>query len=245
MGDKGKIDKLFSGGLDDFEASPQSDSWARINATMEKNHKKKRGLYLRWASIAAAMVLAFYAGYNFNQNADVETPTKEIKTQPGRPNYISDEKNSEQIEQIEQNDNLVLATKAKPNKNKSGLPNKSKNTPARDSATEESIAVNNTSKTSVSNNTSDPTVATSNPTTAANAIVAANIEDNSNDKIGNLELEPVETIEAQLDTFVEQKITSAAPMSSSNELLDYYEKTETSNALLSRFSVSAMIIPFS
>src|SRR5690606_9743812 len=90
MGDKTKIDKLFQDGLNDFEASPQSDSWARIHATLEKKQQKKRALYWRWASIAAAVVLAFYTGYYFNDNAETENYPETIN-QPvmAQPDYIS------------------------------------------------------------------------------------------------------------------------------------------------------------
>lgn len=68
MGDKKDIDKLFASGLKDFEANPPQNAWDSIIADVDQKKKAKRALIWRWAAVAAALILAFYAGYYFNDN---------------------------------------------------------------------------------------------------------------------------------------------------------------------------------
>ena len=93
MGDKKDIDKLFASGLQDFEATPPQDAWAGIIADVDQKKKAKRALIWRWAAVAAALILAFYSGYYFNdgqkdlpkqnydQNNSIATE-KEISNEP-------------------------------------------------------------------------------------------------------------------------------------------------------------------
>ena len=74
MGDKNKIDDLFSKGLGNFEASPNEDVWPKVKSSMEYQDRKKKAFYWRWASTAAALILAFYSGYYFNDLANSSAP---------------------------------------------------------------------------------------------------------------------------------------------------------------------------
>ncbi len=254
MGDNSKIDKLFSDGLNDFEASPQSDSWARINATMEKKQQKKRVLYWRWASIAAAVVLAFYTGYYFNDNTTIETYPNIQNTKPGNsnPDYISHEKSMEQSKLKEQDSKETTQPERGAQKLKSSPSDPIQNSKkvASNSSLSEKPALKNADNTSsASGNTSKQTVAIADKTSEweAESIVVSNFEENSNTDIESEEIATLETPDQTAETIEEPQVVLATPeeiqLNPSSEVLDYAENTQVDNSPFSRFSISAMASP--
>lgn len=251
MGDKSKIDKLFSGGLDDFEASPQSDSWARINATMEKKQQKKRALYWRWASVAAAVILAFYTGYYFNDNTALETYPQTAKPQSTneKPGYISHEENSEQNE-LEPKEIPVAKTQSKKIKNDvNPSVSKPQEVVSNTSFLKKAMATKS-DKADISNeNISKQILAEADEsfTSGEEAIIASNFEDNSTIEVEKTEITSVEKIDATVVTMEEPQVNLATPTETptrpSPETLDYTEKQEISKPTFSRFSISALVSP--
>lgn len=83
MGDKEKIDGLFKEKLGRFEADPAEDAWGPIQDRLNGRKRKRRVLYLRWMSTAAALVLAFFSGYYMqvgNQPAVMPDVSKDVVT---------------------------------------------------------------------------------------------------------------------------------------------------------------------
>ncbi|WP_417590925.1 outer membrane beta-barrel protein [Owenweeksia hongkongensis] len=254
MGDNSKIDKLFSDGLNDFEASPQSDSWARINATMEKKQQKKRGFYWRWASIAAAVVLAFYSGYYFNDNTTIETYPNIQNTEPNNsnPDYISHEESMEQSELNEQVSKETSQPERGTQKPKGSTSDRIQNLNkvASNSSSSEKPALKTNGKAgSASRNTSKQNVVIADKTWEQEAenIVVSNFEENSNTDIESEEIATGETQNQTVKTMEEHPVVLATPketqLNPSSEILDYAENPQVDNSPFSRFSISAMASP--
>lgn len=88
MSDKKHIDRLFQEKFKDFEAKPSANVWAGIQSNMEQPQEKTKTVFpiwLRFASIAAALVLLFTVGNlvfnnvttNANNTKIVDTNTTE------------------------------------------------------------------------------------------------------------------------------------------------------------------------
>lgn len=75
MGDKRKIDELFSQGLADFEANPGENSWTSISESLAKRRRRKIVAFWRWSATAAALILAFFSGYYLrNSKGNFQSP---------------------------------------------------------------------------------------------------------------------------------------------------------------------------
>ncbi len=74
MDKKDRTDELFRAGLEEFEPETPHDIWPRLSERLEAKKRKKRIAYWRWASLAAALVLAFYSGYYFQLSQEQEIP---------------------------------------------------------------------------------------------------------------------------------------------------------------------------
>ena len=84
MSEKKHIDRLFQEKFKDFEAKPSSNVWSGIQNKMEQplqKPKKVLPLWLRFASIAAALVLLFTIGnLAFNNNDKENNNTNVVDT---------------------------------------------------------------------------------------------------------------------------------------------------------------------
>lgn len=252
MEDKSKIDKLFSDGLNDFEASPQSDSWARINATMEKKQQKKRGMYWRWASIAAAVILAFYTGYYFNDNSINETYPQTEKALPKRSaaKHISDKKTSEPntVQQIDEANTGLGAPEE--NISSIALPNKKRQAtkPVTQSSKNMRVSSSETLPASTNLVVSNDSENAKSSSTSSDAVTASSFDYNSNSKTLNpenaAEFQAEEIVASEEVTQTTNTATENTPVSDTDLVDDYIQTSKTTNEYtLSRFSVSAMASP--
>ena len=84
MSEKKHIDRLFQEKFKDFEAKPSSNVWSGIQNKMEQPQQKPKKvlpLWLRFASIAAALVLLFTIGnLAFNNNDKENNNTNVVDT---------------------------------------------------------------------------------------------------------------------------------------------------------------------
>lgn len=80
------IDKTFRGKLEGFSVPPPPHVWDNIKGQMAGQRKKKRLAYFRWIAAAAVLVLAFLAGWYFNEKPEeIIPPAAENKVvQPGK-----------------------------------------------------------------------------------------------------------------------------------------------------------------
>ena len=69
MKDKNNIDSVFRRKLDDFAASPPPHIWENVKNQMAAQQRKTQRIYFGWISAAAAIILAFLAGWYFNENS--------------------------------------------------------------------------------------------------------------------------------------------------------------------------------
>ena len=78
MSDKKNIDRLFQEKFKDFEVKPNTNVWAGIQSKMEQPQEKTRTglpIWLRFAGIAAALVLLFTVGNLVFNNENTENTT--------------------------------------------------------------------------------------------------------------------------------------------------------------------------
>lgn len=87
MKDKNNIDNIFHRKLEDFSAAPPPHIWENVKREMAAQQRKTRRIYIGWFSAAAAILLAFLAGWYFNENS---ATTENMKASS---EIISQEKN--------------------------------------------------------------------------------------------------------------------------------------------------------
>ncbi len=74
MNENLNTNKLFREKLDGFSAQPPPHVWANVQGQLVAQERKKRIAYIGWISAAAVVVLAFLAGWYFNNNVETTTP---------------------------------------------------------------------------------------------------------------------------------------------------------------------------
>ncbi len=70
MKDKNNIDNIIRGKLEGFSASPPPHIWKNVQGQLAAQRRKTRRIYIGWISTAAAILLAFLAGWYFNENSE-------------------------------------------------------------------------------------------------------------------------------------------------------------------------------
>lgn len=107
MGNKNNIDQLFKDKLKGYTAEPAEDGWALVRERINKRERRKRMAVWRYSTMAAAVLLAFFTGYYFNN--DTPSP-EELLKETGTPVVDFDELNNQlqesgvQSEAIESNE---------------------------------------------------------------------------------------------------------------------------------------------
>ena len=107
MSEKKHIDRLFQEKFKDFEAKPSSNVWSGIQNKMEQplqKPKKVLPLWLRFASIAAALVLLFTIGnLAFNNNEKENNNTNVVDTNLENKNTTPNTSNTKTINRVSNN----------------------------------------------------------------------------------------------------------------------------------------------
>ena len=107
MSEKKHIDRLFQEKFKDFEAKPSSNVWSGIQNKMEQplqKPKKVLPLWLRFASIAAALVLLFTIGnLAFNNNDKENNNTNVVDTNLENKNTTTNTSNTKTINSVSNN----------------------------------------------------------------------------------------------------------------------------------------------
>ena len=107
MSEKKHIDRLFQEKFKDFEAKPSSNVWSGIQNKMEQplqKPKKVLPLWLRFASIAAALVLLFTIGnLAFNNNDKENNNTNVVDTNLENKNTTPNTSNTKTINSVSNN----------------------------------------------------------------------------------------------------------------------------------------------
>jgi len=75
MKEEKNIDNIIRRKLENFSAPPPAHIWHNVQAQMGAQQRKNRMTYIGWISAAAVVVLAFLAGWYFNDNLKVENST--------------------------------------------------------------------------------------------------------------------------------------------------------------------------
>lgn len=68
------MDKIFREKLEGFREEPPAFVWDNIQATLAGRKHRKRMAWYSWSAVAALLVLAFIAGWYFNDTAEKATP---------------------------------------------------------------------------------------------------------------------------------------------------------------------------
>lgn len=106
MSDKKHIDRVFQEKLKDFEVSPNSNVWGNIQNTLNKQegqNKKVFPIWLKYAGIAATLILLITIGNLLFNSKEVETPIKIVDTESLNSSKLNENLNSTQINAGNQN----------------------------------------------------------------------------------------------------------------------------------------------
>ncbi len=76
MKDKNNIDSAIREKLEDFSTSPPPHIWENVQGQLAAQLRKSRRIYIGWISAAAAVLLAFLAGWYFNENSALQENMK-------------------------------------------------------------------------------------------------------------------------------------------------------------------------
>jgi hypothetical protein len=68
------MDKIFREKLEGFSEEPPAFVWDNIQANLSGMRRRKRMVWYSWSAVAALLLLAFIAGWYFNESADRTTP---------------------------------------------------------------------------------------------------------------------------------------------------------------------------
>ncbi|MCF6333331.1 MAG: hypothetical protein L3J11_08600 [Draconibacterium sp.] len=125
MNENLNTDKLFREKLDGFSVQPPPHVWGNVQGKLVAQQRKKRIAYISWISAAAVVLLAFLAGWYFNDNSEITIPlSAEQKTVQPKTEIESAkiDKSAKQILsskliQIQQSDNKNIQDKSVLNPN--------------------------------------------------------------------------------------------------------------------------------
>ena len=97
------MDKIFREKLDGFSEEPPAFVWDNIQANLSGIRRKKRMAWYSWSAVAALLLLAFIAGWYFNESAEKQVPqvAETEKVNPVEKNNIE-----EQIVNVPEKDDL-------------------------------------------------------------------------------------------------------------------------------------------
>jgi len=76
MKDKKNIDRIIREKLDGFSAAPPAHVWGNVQGQLAAQQRRIRRMYIGWISTAAVVVLAFLAGWYFNDNSSIQENVK-------------------------------------------------------------------------------------------------------------------------------------------------------------------------
>jgi hypothetical protein len=68
MKDERNTDDIIREKLENFQATPPPHIWNNVQLQLAAGHRRNRMVYMGWISAAAVVVLAFLAGWYFNEN---------------------------------------------------------------------------------------------------------------------------------------------------------------------------------
>ena len=102
------MDKMFREKMEGFSAEPPSHVWDNIQEQLAVRHKKIRLAYMRWVAAAAVVILAFMAGWYFNEKSERMVPdTTEQKVVPVQKTMPQHDSNTEQQTKVNQKNETI------------------------------------------------------------------------------------------------------------------------------------------
>ena len=120
MKEEKDIDSFIRGKLENFSTSPPPHIWINVLGQLAAQKRKKRMAYLGWVSAAAVIVMAFLAGWYFNDSLKIEnsvsvrnetTPPVKSKTENSIQSSKLSEQNTNSSEAETKNSNKTKYTK--------------------------------------------------------------------------------------------------------------------------------------
>ncbi len=108
------MDKIFREKLEDFPVEPPAFVWDNIQTNLSGIRRRKRMAWYSWSAVAALLLLAFIAGWYFNESADRATPQVAETEQ-----VVPVEKNTpeKQIASVPENDDVQVGKESLENDN--------------------------------------------------------------------------------------------------------------------------------
>lgn len=100
MNSKQHIDKKIKEKLDAFSASPPPHIWNGVAGELAAQKRRKRWAVAGWAAAAAMVLLAFVAGWHFNNNS-IKTSPSTAQVLTVQPNNHAESKNNDKVLNVE------------------------------------------------------------------------------------------------------------------------------------------------
>jgi len=75
MKEDNNIDNLFREKLQGFSEDPPAYVWDGISEQLRHGRRKRRAAWFSWSAVAALILLAFLAGWYFNESTETIMPT--------------------------------------------------------------------------------------------------------------------------------------------------------------------------
>jgi hypothetical protein len=97
------MDKIFREKLEGFSEEPPAFVWDNIQANLSGQQRRKRMVWYSWSAVAAMLLLAFIAGWYFNESADRLVP--EV-AETEKVNSVEKNNSEEQITSVPENEDL-------------------------------------------------------------------------------------------------------------------------------------------
>ncbi|MDO8953096.1 MAG: hypothetical protein Q7U86_10760 [Draconibacterium sp.] len=125
MKDEKNIDIIIREKLENFQATPPPHVWDNVQAHLADGRRRNRMVYMGWISAAAVVVLAFLAGWYFNDNLKSDKNTivnnetiqteksnidKTIQTEKAAENLLTAKTDAENTNQLYSSETNQLAT---------------------------------------------------------------------------------------------------------------------------------------
>jgi hypothetical protein len=116
MKDKRNTDDIIREKLENFQATPPPHIWDNVQLQLAARRRKNRMVYMGWISAAAVVVLAFLAGWYFNENLKddkskiVNSEIIQSENSENKPSFHSEEtkvENQSSAESTPENSNQV------------------------------------------------------------------------------------------------------------------------------------------
>jgi hypothetical protein len=100
------MDKTFRDKLEGFSVEPPPHMWDNIQGQLAAQRKNRRLVFVRWIAAAAVVILAFLAGWYFNEKSEQVVPVR-VENQVSTPGETVPQPENNGTKQLQKNQNSL------------------------------------------------------------------------------------------------------------------------------------------